>query len=193
MTNYYTALGVSENAAPEIIRIAYEGRLKALAKAGVREAERKAEEDLLERAFETLSNESRRAAYDAKLDASAEQAARGSPATTFALIGITVAVLVGGTAWYMNERSSKLEQIRFEEARIAREADELERRAATDQAEKERRDSDAAYAREMAQRREEQDRHRVARERMNYEREVVRAQAAADREAERLRNARQVK
>ena len=46
MNNYYQALGVSENATPEILKIAFEGKLKALGKAKLSDAERKSEAHL---------------------------------------------------------------------------------------------------------------------------------------------------
>ena len=42
MNNHYEVLGVQRDAGPSIVKIAYEGKLKALAKAGLADAERQA-------------------------------------------------------------------------------------------------------------------------------------------------------
>ena len=183
MTNCYQVLGVSENATAEILKIAYEGRLKALAKARMGEAERKAEEALLRQAYGTLTNPARRAAHDAQLEGAVEREARSSRNTTIAVAAGLAVVLLGGIAWYFSDRSARAERIRLEEARIAREADDLRRQVEADKMAKERRDRDAAYAQDAAYRKEAEDRRRVERERSNYNREVERAQAAVDREA----------
>ena len=191
MTNYYQVLGVSENATAEILKIAYEGRLKALARAKMDEAERKAEEALLRQAYGTLTNPARRATHDAQLEGAAEREARSSRNTTIGVVAGLAVVLVGGVAWYFSDRSARAERIRLEEKRIAREAEDLRRQVETDRIAKERRDRDAAYAQDAAYRKEEDDRRRVERERSTYNRELERAQSAADREAAALRHAEQ--
>ena len=188
MNNYYQALGVSESATPEILKIAFEGKLKALARGKLPEAERKAEEALLRQAFGTLSNPARRAAYDAQLEGAADREAAGSRKAAIGIAAGVVVALVGGVAWYMSERSSKLERVRRDEARIAQEAEDLRQRVAAEQAARERRERDASIAQERSERREVDERNRVERERASYQEEVERAQAVAVREAARARD-----
>ena len=188
MQNHYQVLGVSVGATPEVLRIAFEGRLKALAKARLGEPERKAEEAALRLAYGTLTNPARRAAFDAQLEGAGEREARSSRNTTIAVVAAVLVAVVAGLGWYFSERGARAERIRLEEARIAREAEELRYRVATEKADKERREREAAYAQESAARREERDRQRVERERTQYQREVDRAQSVADREAERARS-----
>ena len=44
MQNYYAMLGVAHDVTPSVAKIAYEGKVKALAKANLSEAERQREE-----------------------------------------------------------------------------------------------------------------------------------------------------
>src|SRR5688500_10635809 len=184
MNNYYQALGVSENATPEILKIAFEGKLKALAKGKLSEAERKAEEKLLRQAFGTLSNPAHRAAHDARLEGAADREAASSRTTAIGIVAGVVVALVGGVAWYMSDRSSKLERIRRDEARIAQEAEDLRQRVGAREAEKERRERDASYAKERSELREVDERERVERERANHNEEGARGEWGGDGAAE---------
>ena len=188
MNNYYQALGISESATPEVVKIAYEGKLKALARAKVADGERKAEESLLRQAYGTLSNPDRRASYDAKLDGAADREASSSRRMAIGAVAAVVVALVGGVAWYASARSAKLERIRIDEARIARESEDLKRRAEADLAEKERRDRDAAYAQQTAEQREEEQRRGFEHDRSVYRKESDRSQREVEREAERARS-----
>ena len=147
MNNYYQALGVSENATPEILKIAFEGKLKALAKGKLSEAERKAEETLLRQAFGVLSNPTRRAAYDAQLEGAADREAASSRKTAIGIVAGVVVAIVGGVACTCPS-GEQAERIRREEARIERRPRHAAAGAAV-QAE-ERRERDASYAQERS-------------------------------------------
>ena len=132
MHNYYELLGVSRDASPRIVTIAYEGKLKALAKSGLPEAERQAEERELEKAHVTLSNPAKKAWYDKQL----EGASAGAPANRRGLVAAVVVVLlvVAGGAWYSLERSKARELVRLEEQRIAIEQEKIRHQAEIEKA-----------------------------------------------------------
>lgn len=132
MQNYYELLGVSRDATPRIVTIAYEGKLKALAKSGLSEAERLEEERNLERAHVTLSNPAKKAWYDKQL----EGAPAHGPADRRGLYAVlaVVLVLVAGGAWYSLERSKARELVRLEEQRIAVEQERIRHQAEIEKA-----------------------------------------------------------
>ena len=89
MTDYYAVLGVSRQATPSVLRIAYEGKLKGLAKSNLSEAERQAEAKQIESAFATLSDPLRRERHDERLEAAVrkeENRARAVPWKRFVMI-----------------------------------------------------------------------------------------------------------
>ena len=132
MQNYYELLGVSRDATPRIVTIAYEGKLKALAKSGLSEAERLEEGRNLERAHVTLSNPAKKAWYDKQL----EGAPAHGPADRRGLYATlaVVLVLVAGGAWYSLERSKARELVRLEEQRIAVEQERIRHQAEIEKA-----------------------------------------------------------
>jgi len=134
--NYYQVLGVPRSASASIVKIAYEGKLKALAKAELSEAERRAEERALEQAYVTLSNPAKKEWYDRQIDAHAEveEAAVASSHYKgwFAAAALAL-VLISGIGYYFVERANAKEKMRLEEQRIV-----LEREKAQAQAEAER-------------------------------------------------------
>ena len=136
MKNYYEALGVAQSATPSVVKIAYEGKLKALQRSGLDEAARKAEEKLLTEAHVTLSNPAKKAWYDSRLEehhAKQEKASGAGGRQAMAIAAGVVALLVGATVYYFDSRSKERERLRLEEQRIA-----LEREKAARQAEIER-------------------------------------------------------
>ncbi len=124
MQNYYELLGVSHDATPAIVKIAYGGKMKALAAAGLPEAERKAEERLLEQAHITLSNPAKKEWYDKQL-AGAQPEPGYSGKKGLIAAAAAVAVLVAGGAWYSLERSKVREAVRLEEQRLVVEQEKL--------------------------------------------------------------------
>lgn len=188
--DFYQALGVSADATRNVVKIAYEGKRKALERAGLPDAERKAEERLLEQAYVTLSNPAKKAWYDQRREA-ADPPAKGANRTPLIVAALAVVLLAGGAAAYSHVRGVERERIRLEEQRIAIERDRL--RAGEEIAKSlvdDRRDSREAsyeYRRELEQRRAaERDRYRDDANR-RYEdaratREAYQQRANADRE-----------
>ncbi len=125
MNNYYELLGVSQGATPSVVKIAYEGKLKALARSGLAEAQRKAEERELEKACVTLSSPSKRTWYDNQLEKqhateSASQGSRGLIAGA-----VVVALLAAGIGWYFVDRGRTREGLRIEAERLKLEQERL--------------------------------------------------------------------
>ena len=153
MQNYYELLGVSRDASPRIVAIAYEGKLKALAKSGLPEAERLAEERALEKAHVTLSNPAKKAWYDKQLEGSPAEQPRGRGGLVVA--GLVVVLLAAGGAWYSLERSKARELVRLEEQRIAVEQERIRNQAEIEKARlldtQQARESGYDYRREAAQ------------------------------------------
>jgi hypothetical protein len=133
MNNYYQILGVPHDAAASIVTIAYEGKVKALAKADLTDAERRTEERLLEQAYVTLSNPAKRQWFDKQfaqhVEAEHKAAAHGSHRGLYTTAAV-VMVLVAGIAYYKVEQNKERERVRIEEQRIALEQEKL--RAAAD-------------------------------------------------------------
>jgi hypothetical protein len=125
MQSYYELLGVAHDANPQIVKIAYGGKLKALAAAGLPEAERKAEERLLEQAYVTLSNPAKKSWYDKQLAGAQAEPGGGSARKGLIAAVAIVAVLIAGGAWYSLERSKVREAVRLEEQRLAIEQERL--------------------------------------------------------------------
>ena len=128
MQNYYELLGVSHDATPQIVKIAYGGKLKALAKADLSEAERKAEERLLEQAYVTLSNPAKKTWYDNQLSGAPTEASSSSKTGLIVAVAIVALMIVGG-GWYSLERSKERERVRLEEQRIAIEQEKVRAQA----------------------------------------------------------------
>jgi hypothetical protein len=136
MENYYQVLGVPRSASASIVKIAYEGKRKALANAELSEAERRAEERALEQAYVTLSNPAKKEWYDGKIDSHAEvedAAVASSHFKGWFVAAALALVLISGIGYYFVERASAREKLRLEEQRIA-----VEREKAQAQAEAER-------------------------------------------------------
>ncbi|HEX7605073.1 MAG TPA: DnaJ domain-containing protein [Usitatibacter sp.] len=136
MENYYQVLGVPRTASASIVKIAYEGKLKALAKAELPDAERRVEERALEQAYVTLSNPAKKEWYDRQLDSHAEgeEAAVASSHYRGWFVAAALAlILISGIGYYFVDRANTREKLRLEEQRIA-----LEREKAQAQAEAER-------------------------------------------------------
>jgi curved DNA-binding protein CbpA len=134
--DHYQALGVSRSATASVVKIAYEGKLKALAKADLSEAERRAEERALEQAYVTLSNPAKREWYDGKIDDHAEveeAAAASSRSKGWFAAAMLALVLISGIGYYLVDRANARERVRLEEQRIV-----IERESARAQAEAER-------------------------------------------------------
>jgi hypothetical protein len=136
MENYYQALGVSRSASAAVVKIAYEGKLKALAKADLPEAERRAEERTLEQAYVTLSNPAKKEWYDQRIEERAEGEAAAVASSNsrgwFAAAALAL-ILISGIGYYYVDRANARERIRLEEQRIA-----IERERVMAQAEAER-------------------------------------------------------
>lgn len=129
---YYELLGVSRDASPRIVTIAYEGKLKALAKSGLAEDARLAEQRELEKAHVTLSNPAKKAWYDKRLEDA--PAAPASDRKGLAIAAGVVLLLVAGGAWYSLERSRARELVRLEEQRLAIEQEKVRHQAEIEKA-----------------------------------------------------------
>ncbi|MGZ5038115.1 MAG: hypothetical protein ACXWGT_15100 [Usitatibacter sp.] len=132
MDDYYRMLGVSRSATPSIVKIAYEGKLKALAKAGLSDAERAAEERELLKAQVTLSNPAKKEWYDNQLDSHADlehATVEASHRKGWYVAGALAFVLAAGTVYYYVDRANARERVRLEEQRIALERENAQARA----------------------------------------------------------------
>ena len=162
MQNCYATLGVTQDVTPQVAKIAYEGKLKALAKAGLAEAERLAEERALTQAYVTLSNPAKKDWYDKqwmKHGEREEQAAAVHHKRGWLVASVLSVLLVGAVTYYYVHRAGERERLRLEEQRIANE------RALIDKAaELEQQRIDAAKDAEQA-RQDLRERQQAARER----------------------------
>ena len=138
MEDYYRILGVTRDATPSVVKIAYEGQLKALGRSKLDPAQRAAEEKLLTQAYVTLSTPAKKAWYDQKLAAAPESQPKQVPKALVAA-GLAVVLVSGLLAWYFQARTAERE--RLENQRIA-----IEREAAQRKAEQEREALAAAEA-----------------------------------------------
>ena len=132
MENHYQALGVPRSASASVVKIAYEGKLKALAKAELSDSERRAEERALEQAYVTLSNPAKKEWYDGRIDAHAEgeaAAVASSHHKGWFAAGALALILIAGTGYYFVERANARERIRLEEQRIAIEREKVQAEA----------------------------------------------------------------
>jgi len=132
MNDYYQLLGVSRAATPSVVKIAYEGKLKALERAGLSEPDRALERKELEKAFVTLGNPSKKAWYDERLDQHEAAATRGSsrPLVVGALLAV-MAVL--GATWFLVDRAHERERQRLEQERLALEREKAQKAAELEQ------------------------------------------------------------
>ena len=124
MSDHYSTLGVSRDATPPVVTIAYEGRMKRLAASGRPEAERAAEERELRAAFVTLSNPAKKAWYDRTLEEAQERHERAgrSRGLLMAVVGVVaIAVLAGGYAWHSRVQAREAARLQAEIASAERE------------------------------------------------------------------------
>jgi hypothetical protein len=209
MDDLYQLLGVGREASPAVVKIAFEGKIKALQRSSLGDAQKAVERKELEKAFITLSNPGKKKWYDEQLERHDAAGASSSGASKGLMVGALVAVLaVGGVSWAMVERSREKERIRLEEERIALERDKAQRaldlgQALVDQgqqridmqrdaAEASRAARDRAYSdsqRRMeaadAQRRQNDARAAVAQAQHDRQMQEARDRAAADAERRR--------
>lgn len=165
MQNHYEVLGVAHNATPAVVKIAYEGKLRALGRASLDEAERKAEERRVEQAYAILSNPAKKQWYDRQVDEAEAPAARG-PGKALAIGAAAVILLVAGGSWYSLERTRQRERVRLEEQRIAIEQEKVRVQAEIEKA----RLIETQQAREQSQTyRREVDQTRASERRLRYE------------------------
>ena len=129
MQDYYQVLGVSEQSPVSVIRIAFEGKVKALRASSMSEAERNAEDRLLRQAFVTLTDPIRKAWYDRKLEK--EREALTSEVPKWAAVAAVALVTAGFTAlgFQTVERSRERDIAYYEGLRI--DAEQAKVRAAT--------------------------------------------------------------
>lgn len=128
MQDYYRVLGISEQATPAVIQIAFEGKLKALHKSSLPESERMAEDRLLRQAFVTLTHPARRTWYDMQLERDRASLTDVSP--RWRAVAIVAIVTAGFTsvAWSTVERSKERDRLYAEGLRV--EAEQAKARAA---------------------------------------------------------------
>ena len=157
MQNYYGMLGVSHDVTPAIAKIAYEGKVKALSRSGLGEAERQAEERELNKAYVTLSNPAKKDWYDKQLALQGEReahAATASHRTGWIVGGVVAAFLVVGVGWLLVSRANERERVRLEEQRIALEQEKARKAAEIEEARLQlQQDSQSQYM-DLQQRRE---------------------------------------
>jgi hypothetical protein len=150
---------VPHDATPSVVKIAYEGKLKALARAGLPDAERQREERELGKAYVTLSTPAKKEWYDrqrAQHEDREERAAQVSHRTGW-IAGATLAVvLVVGLAWLLVNRAHERERIRLEEQRIALEQERARKQADIEEARLQLQQDSQAYRQDLEQRRQAQ-------------------------------------
>jgi len=187
MKNYYEALGVAQNATPAVVKIAYEGKVKHLV--ALSESERAAEKKLLDEAFAVLSNPAKKTWYDARLDEHHDKAERAATSGRKPLaIGLAVAAIaLGGSAYYMSERTKERERVRLEEERIALEREKVRRQAEIE--ELRLKDAQASRQESLEYRRAREAQYRTDRERMEWERAVRAQESRTNYDAARQRSA----
>jgi len=142
MKDYYDVLGIPRDAAPGVVKVAYEGRMKKAAR--LKDAERAAEERELKEAYAILSNPAKREDFDASLmEVDAKLTGSGSNAPL--VIGVAVVMLaVLGAGYFLMERSkaqraTQIEQQRAAERQKAASPQDAEKRDAARQREEEAR------------------------------------------------------
>jgi curved DNA-binding protein CbpA len=131
----YQLLGVGRDATPAVVKIAFEGRVKALARSPLDDAAKAAERKALERAFVTLSNPAKRQWYDDQLERQeAHSGSWGGRGKGLAIAGLVAVLAIGGASWALVERSREKERLRLEEERLALQRDALQKAADLEQA-----------------------------------------------------------
>ena len=159
MQNYYEMLGVAHDVTPSVAKIAYEGKLKALARAGLPEAERQREERDLNKAYVTLSTPAKKDWYDqqwALHTESEDRAARSTHRAAWIAGGVAACALVVGLAYLLVTRANERERVRLEEQRIALEQEKARKRSEIEQARLQLQQDSLSYRQEMDQRRQAQ-------------------------------------
>jgi hypothetical protein len=124
MQNFYAALGVTHDVTPQVARIAYEGKVKALGRSSLSDAERRAEERLLTQAYAALSDPAKKDWYDKQWMKHAEREeheARTSGRRGWYIAAALSVLLVGAVTYYYVNRANARERIRLEEVRLANE------------------------------------------------------------------------
>lgn len=132
MENHYQALGVPRSASASVVKIAYEGKLKALAKADLSDSERRAEERALEQAYVTLSNPAKKEWYDGRIDSHAEGEAAAVASSNhkgWFAAGALALILISGIGYFFVDRANARERLRLEEQRIAIERERVQAEA----------------------------------------------------------------
>jgi len=148
MQNFYATLGVTHEVTPQIAKIAYEGKMRALAKSGLPEAEKRSEERLLSQAYATLSSPAKKDWYDKQWLKHGEREEMDAVASNrrgwFVAASASI-LLIGGLSFYYVNRANERERLRLEEVRLAN-----EKEAATKRAELEKSIVDAAKEADQA-------------------------------------------
>ncbi len=137
MQNFYATLGVPHEVTPKIAKIAFDGKMKALAKSGLPDAEKRAEERLLSKAYATLSDPIKKDWYDkqwTKLGEREEQEALASNRMGWTAAAMASILLVGGLTYYYVNRANEREKLRLEEVRLANEKEAAAKQAELDKA-----------------------------------------------------------
>jgi hypothetical protein len=151
MLNYYQVLGVPHDASDKIIKIAYEGKTKALVKAGLSEIEARKEQRLLDQAYATLFNPAKRSWHDKQLatqQVDEVESARTRSRKGWVAAGIMSILFVAAMSYVAVERVNQREQIRLEELRIANAKAKEDARAAEEEQRLANERASLAYRRE---------------------------------------------
>lgn len=176
MEDFYQVLGIPRGASAQLVRIAFEGKMKALddPRFPLTPEARRAEELLLKNAHVTLTVDAKRAVYDEKLDAflaNPKAGKAGMPRlrnSHFAFISILVAVVVLGIGAQLVERSRERDRLKLEQERLAVERDRMAKQLELDEERFKDAQARKDYADEQTRQRNEQ--YRVSRERADYDR-----------------------
>lgn len=170
MHDYYQILGIARDASPQVVKFAFEGKMKAVADPAyvASPAEKREEERLLKEAFVTLSMPAKRGPYDEKLAAFESGAGGGASRPAWLVPAAVVAVLAIGASMAWVNHSREQERQRLEAERVAAQEEEARRRA---EREAERiREAEARQEEFDARNRERNEQYRAQRERADLER-----------------------
>src|SRR4051812_21439332 len=149
MIEYYGVLGVSREASPSIVKIAYEGKVKGLAKGNLSESERKTEERQLLAAYETLTDPLRRERYEERLEQAASRDENRAKAIPAIIATVLVVIAVGGYVGYSRHVAEQKRQMaKFEAERVKAEYERQALEVETERVKKEAEQSAADRERE---------------------------------------------
>ncbi|QJR15464.1 hypothetical protein [Usitatibacter palustris] len=176
MQDHYQALGIPRGASAQLVKIAFEGKMKALddPRFPMTAAQRREEERVLKEAHVTLTVDAKRVIYDEKLDAWLAGGGGKEPTggkwrnSNVVFASILVGVVAIGLGGLMVERSREKDKLRIEQERLSLERDRMEKQVALE--EERFKDSQARRDASAEEQRQRNEQYRVQRERAEYDR-----------------------